>query len=267
MKKLLILVIVFLSVDLVAQEEYYKHYEKMYGENDIINKSIELLKYSNEELNYIIDSLELFHISIQLFRRVGRYNDYTIEELLSYNEIQEPLLTCVVAANVLEDRIDDCTIDDRISIANVYYRINEFPRAIRHYTKAINEIADAPVDRLHSIRLRRAYIGRAECKRSLKDYYGAIDDYKVLAKDDPHLFGSIGLCYCELGKPNDAIHWYSLAIESFGSDLSIYEAECYFFRGQCYLNTDNIEAGCRDLSIAGQYGITTAYDIIKERCQ
>jgi tetratricopeptide (TPR) repeat protein len=74
------------------------------------------------------------------------------------------------------------------------------------------------------------YYNRANVKLSIKKFHRAIDDYSMAIKLQPNL------------------------------------AEAYYNRALTLLYLDEIKLACKDLSKAGELGITEAYNVIKRYC-
>ena len=79
-------------------------------------------------------------------------------------------------------------------------------------------------------RLPFVYYNRANVKLSIKKFHRAIDDYSMAIKLQPNL------------------------------------AEAYYNRALTLLYLDEIKLACKDLSKAGELGITEAYNVIKRYC-
>lgn len=80
------------------------------------------------------------------------------------------------------------------------------------------------------------------------DYTGAVKAYStVLERDDSvaNAFAQRGACYSKLGRPDDAIHDFTMAIA-----LNPAHKEAYFNRGVAYMNLGENEKAAHDLTQA-----------------
>ena len=143
------------------------------------------------------------------------------------------------------------------NIGRSYYSLGDYQNAVPTFTKGLS-FSDMKF---------KNFEYRAYSKFELKDFRGAISDLKnclQLAQDDiekgeVHYY--IGLCYLNLSKYSLALDNYSAAIKS-NPENGVY----YYYRGITYLQSGSTDAGCSDLSKAGNYGFSEAYDIIKDYC-
>lgn len=157
----------------------------------------------------------------------------------------------------------------------------DIPGAIVDFTKALSLASDS--SDLLGIATDSALIlkWRAEAKSDLKDYRGAIKDYKKAIKkgygQNLHIqYMQIGSNYGNIEKYKEAIHFYNKAIERgresglvepsspLGPDKSM--AIAFFNRGILKIIIGNKEEGCMDLSKAGEMGLKEAYKKMQEAC-
>lgn len=105
---------------------------------------------------------------------------------------------------------------------------------------------------------------RATAKERLEDYRGAILDYDRAILLDPKnsiLYSSRGVC-------KRYIKDYKGALSDFNSAILIDpdNPDFYFFRGDAKIKLGQKNSGCLDLSKAGELGVSSAYELIKENC-
>ncbi|MDH5366362.1 MAG: tetratricopeptide repeat protein [Cyclobacteriaceae bacterium] len=109
-----------------------------------------------------------------------------------------------------------------------------------------------------------AYFARGNVKFILQDYYGAIDDFsKVIELDDSNV-----KAYLKRGEAKQRLEAYEDAINDCTRiiEINTKNIDAYFLRGILRIEYGHIEAGCLDLSKAGELGDSKAYEIIRERC-
>ena len=137
------------------------------------------------------------------------------------------------------------------------------------------------------------YYQRADLKKELQNYQGAISDYSsYLSKkkyadnyNDAAIYQDRGECYYELDKYSFAINDFTMAIAMFEKEKTItqnksntfseaklsvingYLKLLYFNRGLSYSMLKNNTKACVDFNKAVDYGSTKAVDIIKEFCK
>ena len=143
----------------------------------------------------------------------------------------------------------------------------DYAGAVVDLTKAI-ESKGSTVEQLSVYLYLRGF-----AKRILEDYGGAINDFSkainVLTKSTnagPELLNAIyfqrGLCYLSSGeRVLEALDDFNKAIEMNSSN-----GEFYAIRGLTKISNKDKEAGCLDLSRAGELGYDKAYEYIKDRC-
>ena len=109
-----------------------------------------------------------------------------------------------------------------------------------------------------------AYVGRGHAKQMLGDNRGALQDANKAVKIDPRSVGAyigIAIAKQELGDYKGAMQNYNMIIE-----LDPTNAKIYVSRGFLKMMLGNIDAGCLDLSKAGELGTERAYELIREYC-
>lgn len=175
--------------------------------------------------------------------------------------------------------------------ANAYYQLSQIELYKNHDTlRAIRYITNSLEALPTNLKL---YYQRADLKKELQNYQGAISDYSsYLSKkknadnyNDAAIYRDRGECYYELDK-------YSLAITDFTQAIAMFEKEktitqnksntfsegkisaingylklLYFNRGLSYSMLKNNTKACVDFNKAVDYGSTKAVDIIKEFCK
>lgn len=114
------------------------------------------------------------------------------------------------------------------SYVNAYYN-----RSILASTKSDLKAAISILDTLHDMIPDSAFVvtKRAEFKKEIKDWQGAISDYSILIKSDP----------------NNSIY--------------------YFNRGAAKHLSGDLPGACRDWSKSGELGNALAYIAIKQECK
>jgi tetratricopeptide (TPR) repeat protein len=139
-----------------------------------------------------------------------------------------------------------------------------------HYVKALQDFNTSIVlDGFHY----KSYLGRADCKRKLGDYYGAIQDYtKSLISSDDRQSKSIitkrAECKMEMEDFRGAIFDFNKAIELFKNELNdskntqdsiaTKNSILYFYyrRGVCYYAIDKFQEAIKDFTIVIDDGAT-----------
>lgn len=144
-------------------------------------------------------------------------------------------------------------------------------------------------------RIIKSYYFRAYAKMKLDDYTGAINDFEIAIKmcyegknnndynfpckicsteNEQAVRISTGQesCYeylvCQKAYCNIILKNYQTALTDLNLLISLYPkvGTAYFYRGQLKDMLNDTNGCCKDLSKAGELGITEAYDEIKKRC-
>lgn len=108
-----------------------------------------------------------------------------------------------------------------------------------------------------------AYSYRGTAKEILQDYNGAIADFTKAIEVNPNagVYLSRGNSKFRLQDYNGAITDFTKAIEI---DSSF--ATPYYARGISKITLGQLDSGCLDLTKAGEWGYSDAYDAIKKYC-
>jgi tetratricopeptide (TPR) repeat protein len=110
---------------------------------------------------------------------------------------------------------------------------------------------------------------KADCKRILHDYAGAVLDYTTaLNKITPdkyslyyRLYADRAYCYWRLKEYKKSIQDYDIAIA-----LNNNKSEFYYLRGRARLGLDRISSACLDFKKASELGNDSSGDLIKKHC-
>lgn len=190
--------------------------------------------------------------------------------------------------------------------------LKDFKGAIQDFTKAVELLpkyestyttiayGTRRVDPYYTRQYALAYFHRADAKKYLKDYKGAIQDYTKAMEIWPDLesdvYLNIGLIKESLKDYGDAIQYftnsikvkfdkfeaylrrgvvkerlkdYKGAIQDYNKAIIFYPeyAIAYYYRGLCKIFLGDKKGGCLDLSKAGELGYSGAYDKFKDFCQ
>lgn len=135
------------------------------------------------------------------------------------------------------------------------YLNSDFSGAIKDYNKAI-EI---------NPKEKYVYYNRGSAKIYLEDYYGAIDDFTKEIKqnsDYAKAYYNRGWVKAQLKKYDEAIKDYDKTLK-LDSKFSM----ALYYRGLSKILKGEKEAGCLDLSKAGENGYKKAYESIKLLCR
>ena len=157
-----------------------------------------------------------------------------------------------------------------LRIAELSQNIEKAPTAPLYFARAmefalVQDYSSAIEDATQAIRIDDTtpffYFCRANWRvMTNNDYRLALFDYNKtidMAPDFSFAYYNKANLLCALKQYNDAIEFYSFAIEQ-DHDL----AEAYFNRGLTYIYTDSTDLGIADLSKAGELGIYQAYNIL-----
>lgn len=120
---------------------------------------------------------------------------------------------------------------------NEFLKQENYIEALKFYNRAI-DIYSTKTDIENKNMLGKSLFYRANCKQSLEDYRGAINDYDKLIE--------------VLGK--------------LKSNIDNFYNSSFYYRGICKLLVNNKEGACQDWSKAGELGEVNAYDKIKQYC-
>ncbi len=155
------------------------------------------------------------------------------------------------------DPHNDDAFDGRARNREIF---GDYSGAINDYTKAIEINSSSSL----------YYFSRGSCKYQLGDYRGSIQDLTKsieLYDNYYHSYEIRAYSRIELREYLDADYDLTRAIEIL-SDTSLLAAEIFYQRGLNRINNLNQRnAGCLDLSKAGELGYKDAYDVIKDKCK
>ena len=231
--------------------------------------------------------------SLTYYRRTSETNTYVaycpqIEELnnqhvfplqLYLTDNEAPLTEKQTEAHqasitALSERIEEFeqnTLDmaDRNLLLNRaldYYHIRDFENAIWDMTHLIQMNGSDPLAYMLRAQCRFAQLEVSRTTANASDlrlgYLMAVQDYSKasdLMPDAPFLHYNIGCVQVQLGD-------YVAAQKSFGRALKLdpHFPSAYYGRGVAYILGGQTEQGLSDLSQAGEYGLYSAYNLIKK---
>ncbi len=147
-----------------------------------------------------------------------------------------------------------------------YYHIRDFENAIWDMTHLIQMNGSDPLAYMLRAQCRFAQLEVSRTTANASDlrlgYLMAVQDYSKaseLMPDAPFLHYNIGCVQVQLGD-------YVAAQKSFGRALKLdpHFPDAYYGRGVAYILGGQTEQGLNDLSQAGEYGLYTAYNLIKK---
>ncbi len=166
--------------------------------------------------------------------------------------------------------------------ADFYYELEDYSSAIKDYTTWINTLENEKRKALEkktqdtlSLSSYNSVISynlfkRSKCKYFMEDYRGAVDDCNksiVIHKnnfgyDYYDVYNYLGSSLYKLGDTKGAMIAYNNSIK-----LNNEKEWAYFSRGLLNIELGNKEAGCLDLSKAGELGYSKAYEEISKNCK
>ena len=147
-----------------------------------------------------------------------------------------------------------------------YYHIRDFENAIWDMTHLIQMNGSDPLAYMLRAQCRFAQLEVSRTTANASDlrlgYLMAVQDYSKasdLMPDAPFLHYNIGCVQVQLGD-------YVAAQKSFGRALKLdpHFPDAYYGRGVAYILGGQTEQGLSDLSQAGEYGLYSAYNLIKK---
>lgn len=158
------------------------------------------------------------------------------------------------------------TVSDYCKSANDKFNTQNYAGAVADYTMAIKLYTDGDKFVLASL-----YVFRANNKELLTDYRGAVQDYSKAIELEPSF-----VYYRYRAKVKQTLKDYYGAIDDYNNAIKLEKqtevhfqweiCEMYYERGICKLMTNQQESGCLDLSKAGEFGCSEAYDMIQKYC-
>lgn len=237
-------------------DEFIENYSSEYGVNEVKYYQNELAELDSDSLRTILSEMEtkisLWNLFSRAFIDKETLDFHSLMGLLSYNE--------------LIGRDERCTY--------VYYygaslkkELGFYKSSIRDYTLAVKSDSSFHIEDYKIIG------DRGETKFLLGDYYGAISDLShAISSMRDDLENSKSSLYFHLttrGRSYNLTEKYSHAIDDFNDNIELHPdcGECYYYRGLTYITIGEIEAGCVDLSKAGEHGYEEAYKRIEAYCQ
>jgi tetratricopeptide (TPR) repeat protein len=231
--------------------------------------------------------------SLTYYRRTSETNTYVaycpqIEELnnqhvfpsqLYLTDNEAPLTAKQTEAHqasitALTERIEEfeqkaLDMTDRnllLSRALDYYHIRDFENAIWDMTHLIHVNGSDPLAYIMRAQCRFAQLEVSRTTASASDlrlgYLMAVQDYDKasdLMPDVPFLHYNVGCLQVQLADYVAAQKSFTRALE-----LDSHFPSAYYGRGVAYILAGQTEQGLSDLSQAGEYGLYTAYNLIKK---
>ena len=153
-----------------------------------------------------------------------------------------------------------------LSRALDYYHIRDFENAIWDMTHLIHMNGSDPLAYILRAQCRFAQLEVSRTTASASDlrlgYLMVVQDYSKasdLMPDAPFLYYNIGCVQVQLADYSAAQRSFSRALE-----LDPNFPSAYYGRGVAYILGGQIEKGLSDLSQAGEYGLYSAYNLIKK---
>lgn len=139
--------------------------------------------------------------------------------------------------------------------------LEDFGGAIIDFNKAIEVFSGWSSDDL--------YILRGDAKYGLKDFKGAIADYSKACKDGQFEKNLESTPFVKRGIAKSQINDKKGAIDDYNKAINIHpnNKEAYYYRGLAKVSLGQKNAGCMDLSKAGELGYASAYEAIAIYCQ
>ena len=276
------------KANLVIEENKANTEESINGKVQNKNIDIQLLpnftisnidkkKAENEDVGY-------FNMIIENLNAENNYNPYlTITNKASQTNSSNEFYKNQIL--IFDEKIRQ---NDKIGNNFLYRGIfkslnNDFNEAISDFDKAIklderNLLAYfmranarfKMVETIEKLKAEHENIGllnmeeNSSSKKSNEAYDDILTDYSVILYMNPSFyFGNFnrGNIYCTTEK-------YYLAIDEYDKAISIEPefAEAYYNRGLVKILLNDIQAGGKDLSRAGELGIDEAYNVIKRYC-
>ena len=150
-----------------------------------------------------------------------------------------------------------------------YYHIRDFENAVSDMNALIQENGANPLALILRAQCRYAQLEVSRTTANASDlrlgYLMAVQDYNKasdLMPDAPFLHYNIGCLQVQLADYLAAQKSFTRAIE-----LDPHFPSAYYGRGVAYILGGQVEEGLKDLSQAGEYGIYSAYNLIKKYSQ
>jgi tetratricopeptide (TPR) repeat protein len=265
----LFLTIVCIAVSALATSQERFYHSAGIQEAQLSERRDLYTSLSNESLADTINWQSFLLVAYRSDNLPWSFFDLPMKKYLEFDDNHSVYMRIAVAVETLAGRGDQLNIKETIELIRGFWRLEEYEKAIRWSTISIDKLNENThiSDRDREL----LYLFRARSKAGIEDYYGAISDYQALSENcDRDLHESchieyflIGYYYLKLGKYSDAVTNLSKTIELGRAGTHI---EALYYRGISYLNTNNLEAACKDLSTAAQYGNEHAKDLIETRC-
>ncbi|TDK49526.1 tetratricopeptide repeat protein [Algoriphagus formosus] len=150
------------------------------------------------------------------------------------------------------------TAEDLINQAEEKYDNQKYAEAIKDLTMAIE------IEPFNYV----AITMRGMAKNQLGDYRGAISDYTksilIYQVEDEYMVS----IYNQMGTSRALLGDYEGAIKDFTRSIEIDPKFpfSYLARGMAKVSNNEKESGCEDFSRAGELGLETAYEYIRDLC-
>lgn len=172
------------------------------------------------------------------------------------------------AINELAEQIEQNPDDPNLLMRRAldYYHVRDFENAVADMNTLIQKNGNDPMALILRAQCRQAQLEVSRTTAPASDlrlgYLMAVQDYQKasdIIPDAPFLYYNIGYLQIELADYTAARKSFDRAIE-----LDPRFPSAYYGRGIAYILGGQTEQGLSDLSQAGEYGLYTAYNLIKK---
>ena len=172
------------------------------------------------------------------------------------------------SANALSEQLETAPSDKNLLMRRAldYYHIRDFENAVADMNALIQENGPEPLALILRAQCRFAQLEVSRTTASASDlrlgYLMAVQDFdkaSILMPDAPFLHYNIGCLQVQLANYAAAQKSFSRAIE-----LDPHFPSAYYGRGVACILGGQTEQGLSDLSQAGEFGLYTAYNLIKK---
>lgn len=256
-----------ISLDSINEAAYYKrgtckeNIKDYKGAALDYNKALEI--NPSADTIHLLRAILLFEHPAEMDTIDGSYSkdSKTIEK---FNFILSDLNSALKTDSNFQSALEERGIINYNLAQSFVYRDNFKNQFLskKYYNDALNDFNRLKkLDNKTSI----AYDMSGDIKKELNDYPGAIAEYShviAMYPNSEESFFSRARCKSALNDYQGAIKDYDSAIKFNSRDAGLY----YFERGTCKYKIGEKDNACLDWSKAGEKGILSAYDMIKQYC-
>ena len=262
---------------------------------------VNTILYEIQQIKYLYSLLdkeqEGYRISIKILDSLIETNptEYYFTTRAQYKFATENFLSSIQDYKSAK-KLCECDNEDYFwNIGSAHQELNQYFEAIQYYNEAIQikkdkyNKASKDMKEIYGRDIQKLYRNNGNCKKELRDFEGAILDFKKglswgvnSSIFESEIYNGIGACQIELKNYQAAIVSLNFSLKMNNESNTIYSGEntktgltlkypdmayTYYLLGVAKFNLNQKRLACRDWGKAGDLGEERGYKAIQEYCQ